>query len=64
LEAALLGAYLHGLAGTSAARSMSSRSVLVREVATAIGPVFEEMEKEASAVAELREQIWPVNERL
>jgi len=61
LDAALLGAYLHGLAGTAAARSMSSRSVLVREVATAIGPVFEEMEKEASAGAELRERIWPVN---
>ena len=61
LSAALLGAYLHGLAGTAAARGMSTRSVLVREVATAIGPVFEEMEKEASAVAELRERIWPVN---
>ncbi len=61
LEAALLGAYLHGLAGTAAAQGMSTRSVLVREVATAIGSVFEEMEKEASAVAELRERIWPVN---
>ena len=60
LDAALLGAYLHGLAGTAAARGMSTRSVLVREVATAIGPVFEEMEKEASAAAELRERIWPV----
>jgi hydroxyethylthiazole kinase-like uncharacterized protein yjeF len=59
--AALLGAYLHGLAGTAAARGMSTRSVLVREIAAAIGPVFEEMEKEASAVAELRERIWPVN---
>jgi len=61
LDAALLGAYLHGLAGTAAARGLSTRSVLVREVATAIGPVFEEMEKEASSVAELRERIWPVN---
>lgn len=61
LDAALLGAYLHGLAGTAASRGMSTRSVLVREVATAIGPVFEEMEKEASAAAELRERIWPVN---
>ncbi len=61
LDAALLGAYLHGLAGTAAARGMSSRSVLVREVATALGPVFEEMEKEASSAAELRERIWPVN---
>ncbi len=61
LDAALLGAYVHGLAGTAAARGMSSRSVLVREVATAMGPVFEEMEKEASAAAELRERIWPVN---
>jgi len=61
LDAALLGAYLHGLAGTAASRGMSTRSVLVREVAAAIGPVFEEMEKEASAAAELRERIWPVN---
>ncbi len=61
LDAALLGAYLHGLAGTAAARGLSSRSVLVREVATAIGPVFEEMEKEASTAAELRERIWQVN---
>jgi len=60
-QAALLGAYVHGLAGTVAARGQSTRSVLVREVATAIGVVFEEMEKEASAVAELREKIWPVN---
>jgi NAD(P)H-hydrate epimerase len=61
LQAALLGAYLHGLAGTAAAQGMSTRSVLVREIAAAIGPVFEDMEKEASAVAELRERIWPVN---
>jgi NAD(P)H-hydrate epimerase len=61
LKAALLGAYLHGLAGTVAARGMSTRSVLVREVAGAIGLVFEEMEKEASAAAELRERIWPVS---
>ena len=61
LKAALLGAYLHGQAGTVAARGRSNRSVLVREIAAAIGPVFEEMEKEASATAPLRELIWPVN---
>jgi NAD(P)H-hydrate epimerase len=61
LEAALLGAYLHGQAGTVAARGRSNRSVLVREIAAAIGPVFEEMEKEASATFSLREKIWPVN---
>jgi len=61
LEAALLGAYLHGQAGTVAARGRSNRSVLVREIAAAIGPVFEEMEKEASATSSLREKIWPVN---
>ncbi len=61
LDAALLGAYIHGQAGTVAARGLSNRSVLVREIAAAIGPVFEEMEKEASASAELREKIWPVN---
>jgi len=61
LEAALLGAYVHGKAGTLAARGFSNRSVLVREIASNIGPVFEEMEKEASATADLREKIWPVN---
>ncbi len=61
LQAALLGAYLHGQAGTVAARGRSNRSVLVREIAAAIGPVFEEMEKEASATSLLREKIWPVN---
>ncbi len=61
LDAALLGAYIHGQAGTVAARGRGNRSVLVREIAAAIGPVFEEMEKEASASAELREKIWPVN---
>jgi len=61
LDAALLGAYLHGQAGTVAARGRSNRSVLVREIAAAIGPVFEEMEKEASATSLLREKIWPVN---
>ncbi|MEN8006495.1 MAG: NAD(P)H-hydrate dehydratase [Candidatus Krumholzibacteriota bacterium] len=61
LDAALLGAYLHGRAGTAAARGIGNRSVLVREIAAAIGPVFEEMEKEASASAALRERIWPVN---
>jgi len=60
LEAALLGAYVHGLAGTLAARERSTRSVLVRETATAIGPVFAAMEREASADAELRERLWPV----
>jgi NAD(P)H-hydrate epimerase len=61
LPAALLGAYVHGQAGTLAARGRSNRSVLVREIAAAMGPVFEEMEKEASAEASLRELIWPVN---
>ncbi len=61
LEAALLGAYLHGRAGTMAARGRSNRSVLVREIANALGPVFEEMEKEASATAPLREKIWPTD---
>lgn len=58
--AALLGAYIHGKAGTLAAEGRSTRAVLVREVAAAIGPVFELMEKEASTTAELRERIWPV----
>jgi hydroxyethylthiazole kinase-like uncharacterized protein yjeF len=60
LEAALLGAYVHGRAGTLAAQGRSTRSVLVRETADAIGPVFEAMEKEASADAALRERLWPV----
>ena len=61
LDAALLGAYLHGLAGTRAAEGMSTRGVLVREIAAAIGPVFEALEKEASTIAHLRERIWPLN---
>ena len=61
LSAALLGAYLHGRAGTVAARGRSNRSVLVREIAAAVGPVFEEMEQHASATAPLREAIWPVD---
>jgi len=60
VDAALLGAQVHGLAGTLAAQGQSTRSVLVRETAAAIGPVFESMEKEASSSAELRERIWPV----
>jgi len=61
LDAALFGAYVHGLAGTAAAQQPSSRSVLVREIAAAIGPVLAAMEKEASAEASLRERIWPVD---
>jgi hydroxyethylthiazole kinase-like uncharacterized protein yjeF len=61
LDAALLGAYLHGLAGTRAAEGMSTRGVLVREIAACIGPVFEALEKEASTIAHLRERIWPLN---
>ena len=61
VDAALLGAYVHGKAGTLAAEGQSTRSVLVRETAAAIGPVFDGMEKEASATAELRERIWPVS---
>ncbi|MCP4574478.1 MAG: NAD(P)H-hydrate dehydratase [bacterium] len=63
-EAALLGAYVHGLAGTRAAAGCSTRAVLVREIAAAIGPVFQEMEQEASSDAELRELLWPTGEAL
>ena len=58
-EAALLGCYVHGLAGTAAAGEMSSRGVLVREVAAAIGPQWLALEREASGAAELRERLWP-----
>lgn len=58
-DAALLGAYVHGLAGTRAAAASSTRAVLVREIAAAVGPVLLEMEQEASADAELRERLWP-----
>lgn len=61
LEAALLGAYVHGLAGSLAAEQSSPRSVLVREVAAALGPVFGALEKEASAHGELRRRLWPIN---
>ena len=60
LEAALLGAYVHGKAGTLAAEGQSTRSVLVRETAGAIGAVFEDLEMTASLDANLREKIWPV----
>ncbi len=60
LEAALLGAYVHGLAGSLAAQGRSTRAVRVTEIAEAMGPVFEDMEKEASGSARLRERIWPV----
>lgn len=63
LEAALLGAYIHGLAGTLASENSSPRSVLVRETAAAIGSVFGAMEKEASSHAHLRHQIWPVSSK-
>lgn len=58
-DAALLGCYVHGLAGTAAAREVSSRAVLVREVAAAIGPQWLALEREASGVAGLRERLWP-----
>ncbi|MBM4130850.1 NAD(P)H-hydrate dehydratase [bacterium] len=58
-DAALLGCYVHGLAGTAAARECSSRGVLVREVAAAIGPQWLALEREASGIAALRERLWP-----
>ncbi len=61
LDAALLGAYVHGLAGTWASQSSSPRSVLVREIAQAVGPVFGAMEKQASSNADLRQKIWPIS---
>ncbi len=63
LESALLGAYVHGLAGTLASENSSPRSVLVRETAAAIGPVWGAMEIEASSHAQLRRQIWPVSSK-
>ncbi len=54
----MLGAYVHGRAGQEASLWQSSRSVLAREVADAVGIVFDEMEKEASASSSLREKIW------
>ena len=60
LDTALLGAYVHGLAGSYAANLTSARSVLVRETATAIGQVFGAMEEEASTYADLRRRIWPL----
>ncbi|MGD9547194.1 MAG: NAD(P)H-hydrate dehydratase [Candidatus Krumholzibacteriia bacterium] len=62
LAAALLGAYVHGLAGSLAATEAGSRSVLVREAAAALGPVLLGLEKTASVHGGLREAIWPVSE--
>ncbi|PID79354.1 bifunctional ADP-dependent NAD(P)H-hydrate dehydratase/NAD(P)H-hydrate epimerase, partial [bacterium DOLZORAL124_64_63] len=45
LEAALLGAYLHGRAGSLAAEAGSRRGILVREVAAALGPAYAELER-------------------
>lgn len=45
LDAALLGTYIHGRAGTLAANESSRRSVLVRDIAAALGRVFAEMEE-------------------
>ncbi|MCP4290709.1 MAG: NAD(P)H-hydrate dehydratase [bacterium] len=50
LEAALLGAYLHGLAGCQAAAGQSTRSVLVRETAAALGPVFQALENHSGKI--------------
>ena len=61
LDAALLGAHVHGRAGTLAAEGRGTRSVRVVEIAAAIGPVFESMEKDASSSAELRERLWPIS---
>jgi hydroxyethylthiazole kinase-like uncharacterized protein yjeF len=43
-DAALLGAYLHGLAGQIASESISRRSVLAREIAEALGEAFASLE--------------------
>lgn len=60
LGAALLGAYLHGRAGSLAAEGKSTRSVLVRETAAALGAAFAELEQVAATDAALRERVWPV----
>ena len=44
-RAALLGAYLHGLAGHLASRDSASRSVLAREVAHQIGAAIAYLEE-------------------
>ncbi len=64
MAATLLGAYIHGKAGTLSARGRSTRGVLVSETAAAIGPVFEELEQIASGDAALREAIWPTSRDL
>lgn len=61
LDAALLGVHVHGLAGEAAAQGRSTRAVRVVEIAAAIGPVLEGMEKDASSCAALREKLWPVS---
>ncbi len=63
LSTALLGAYVHGLAGSYAASGSSPRSVLVRETAAAIGPVFGAMEEEASSYADLHLRMLPLKDR-
>lgn len=44
LDAAIVGAYLHGLAGEIATRTQSSRSVIAGDVLNAIGTALKELE--------------------
>lgn len=55
LAAALLGCYVHGQAGTLAASAQGTRSVLVREIAAAVGPVLQDLAEQASLLAVIGE---------
>jgi hydroxyethylthiazole kinase-like uncharacterized protein yjeF len=60
-QAALLGAFLHGQAGTLAAVTAGSRrAVRVTETANALGQVFASMEQAAAESESLLERIRPV----
>lgn len=43
-EAAMLGVYIHGLAGEYAAEKLGERAVMATDLVEAIGPVFRELE--------------------
>ncbi len=59
-KAALLGAFVHGQAGTLAVNGSNRRSVRVTEIAATVGQVFAQMENTAGTWSTLREKIHPV----
>lgn len=51
-EAAMLGVFIHGLAGEYAAEKLGERAVMATDLMEAIGPVFRELESDLSLKTE------------